>query len=259
MIRILSIVLVFSPLWTWTQRQDKNQKSEGTSEARLLGTMITGDDGLNMLYRMGEELEASFNPKEDYFAIRVCSNDPLPIALPMAVGVPFLTTIKMEKRGVPKSRIYYLRQNKNCQLPTNGYAQTEYWLIPKGAEFPVYVEARNASNLTGIQFVHRDTLEKGDRSEVEEKIDEVTPQTYAAILEKVVALLKEHKSATTVLEVFYYKRSSPAELNKRVADTTNYLRRNGISQYRIHIKRVYSGPDSPNAEKYPDIFVVVEN
>jgi hypothetical protein len=233
-----------------------------TPKARILSAIGNeGGDLLNMLYKIGLEVHGSFDPAADTFAIRVCSNEPLRIALPMAAGDPFLATIKLEKLGVPKSRIYYLRQNRNCAIPKNGYALTEYWWVPKGAEFPEHVETRSAANLLGYQFTNWGQVEKDDRYEVDNDIEWLTPQSYAAILDKVVAQLKEHKNAITVLEVPYYTHASSAELKKRLAETQSYIRRNGIASYRLHTKRFYRGPVShtPKKDQYPNIFVVIEN
>jgi hypothetical protein len=256
MSKMLLFVLVLTLLWSSSQAN--GQQPTAAPQARLLSAIGNeGGDLLNMLYKVGLEVQAKFDPKEDTFAIRVCSNDPLPLALPTAAGAPFLTTIKLEKLGIPKSRIYYLRQNTKCAIPANGYALTEYWLVPKGAELPEHVEARSAANLLGQQFTHWGGVETGDRLEVGET-ELLTPQSYAAILEKIVALLKENKNAIAVIQVRYYKRSSP-ELDKTLADTQNYLRNNGISPYRVHTKRIYWGPSPSAPEKYPNLFVVMEN
>src|SRR5713226_3771734 len=68
----------------------------------------SGDDVLNEIYKLGLVVESSFDFKEDRIAVRVCSDEPLPVALSMAKGLPFMTTVKLEKLGIPKSRIYYL-------------------------------------------------------------------------------------------------------------------------------------------------------
>lgn len=220
-----------------------------------------GGDLLNLLYKMGLEVDSTFDRSADTFAIRVCANEPLRIALPLAAGAPFLTTIKLEKLGIPKSRIYYLRYNKNCAIPQHGDAFTEYWLVPKGAEFPDHLEARSAANLLGYQFTNWGQIEKGDRYEVDDDIEWLTPQSYAATIEKVVALLKQHNNAITVIEVPYYTRSSSLQFNKRLAEAQSYIRRNGIASYRLHTKRFYAGPVShtPANQQYPNIFVVIEN
>lgn len=252
---LIVLVLILS----WSISPAKSQKPTNAPQARLLAAMGNeGGDLLNMLYKIGLEVQASFDPKEDTFVIRVCANDPLPTALPLSAGAPFLTTIKLEKAGVPKSRIYYLRQNKRCVIPKDGYALTEYWLVPRGAEFPEHVEARSAANLMGQQFTHRDGVEKGDRLEIEER-EHLTPKSYAAIQERIVALLKENRNAIVVFEIHEYKGFSTPEINKTLAETQSYLRRNGVSPYRIHTRRIHWGPYSTDPEKYPDIFVVIEN
>lgn len=251
---MLSILLIFA---LSLGQQTPKTPTVDARKARILSAFDNqGGDLLNLLYKIGLEVQGSFDPKQDTFAIRVCSNEPLRIALPLAAGAPFLTTIKLEKLGVPKSRIYYLRQNKSCALSVNGFALTEYWWVPQGAEFPEHVEARSADNLVGTQFTHRGGVEKGDRTEVGET-EWLTPKSYAAILEQVVALLKEHKNAITVIEA-PYRRSSSSELKKRLAETESYLKRNGISSYRIQTKRMPWGFQDPR-DQYPNLFVVIEN
>jgi len=75
---------------TWNADQAKTQT--GTAQARLLAETRDGDDLLNILYKLSLEVQGSFNPSEDDFAIRVCSNEPMSLALPLASGEPFLTT-----------------------------------------------------------------------------------------------------------------------------------------------------------------------
>lgn len=87
-IRIGVIVLLFTSVWTWTQ--DKTQKLTGTAQARLLAATRDGDDLLNTLYTLSLEVQGNFDTKEDNSAIRVCSNDPLPLALPLASGDIFV-------------------------------------------------------------------------------------------------------------------------------------------------------------------------
>jgi hypothetical protein len=253
---MLIVLLLFS-LLLGNPAQAKNPL-----QARMLAAF--GNDGgdlLNMLYKMGLEVDSTFDRAGDTFAIRVCSNEPLRIALPVAAGAPFLTTIKLEKLGIPKSRIYYLRQNRNCTIPKNGYAFTEYWLVPKGAQFPEHAEARSAANLLGYQFTNWGQIEKGDRHEVDDDIEWLTPQSYTTTLDKVVALLKEHKNAIAVFVVPYYTRSTSRQFNKRLAEAESYIRRNGIASYRLHTKRFFGGPLShtPEMQQYPNIFVVIEN
>ena len=239
-----------------------NPTTSDPPKARMLSAFGNeSEDLLNLLYKIGLEVDAGFDRREDTFAIRVCSNEPLRLALPMAAGDPFLAAIKVEKLGVPKSRIYYLRYNKNCVIPRGGFALTEYWVVPRGAEFPEHLEARSAASLLGTQFTNWGQIEKGDRHEVDNDIQTLTPQSYAAILDKVVALLKENKNAIAVFEVRYYAHSSSPELRKRLAETESYVKRNGISSYRIHTKRFRWGPKSYDrqSDAYPNVFVVIEN
>lgn len=231
-------------------------------EARLLGTFGPNDsDVLNLLYKLGLALKPIFDSKEDYFVVRVCSNEPMPVALALGSGAPFLTTLRLEKIGISKSRIFYLRQNRGCKISPNNTAVTDYWFIPKGAEFPDFLEARRASNLAGYQLTHADNLEKGDRAEVGE-VEHLTPQSYRIVLDEVIKLLANNKSAVAIIQVPYYRRSITDELNKRVIETQRHLKANGIANYRLYIRKIYQGATIPHGidtPKYPDIFVVSEN
>lgn len=230
----------------------------------LMSFGANNEDVLNAIFNLGGQLaEANFNPQEEILAVRVCSNDPLPIALAMANSAPFLTTLKLEKRGIPKSSIFYLRQNKNCKSIPNDYVSTDFWLIPKNAEFPEFVEARRASNLSGYELTHAGFLAEVDPVEVRSsELEKLTPQSYNLVLKRMVDLMRKNKSAVAVIQVPYYRRSSTAELNKRVRDTLEYLKVNNIADHRIYVRKMYSGNTmaSPEDEpKYPDIMVVNED
>lgn len=232
------------------------------TQATLLGTFGPDDsDLLNLLYKIGLILESTSNSSEEIFAVRVCSNDPMPVALAMGSGAPFLTTLRMEKLGIPKSRMFYLRQNKGCRVMSNQSALTEYWLIPKDAEFPSFVEARRASNLLGYQLTNAGDLEKGDRSEIGE-VKQLTQQSYRFILDEVIDLLNKNKSAILIIRMPYYKRSMGYELYNRVVETQKYLKVNGIANHRVYLKKLYQGvivPAGIDAPKYPDLYIVSEN
>jgi hypothetical protein len=220
-----------------------------------------GEDVLNEIYKLGLVVKSDFDLKEDTIAVRVCSDDPLPVALSMAKGLPFVTTVKLEKLGIPKSRIYYLRQSRGCRLWPNNYALTEYWLIPRNAEFPEFDQAVGASCLSGYQLTNADSLTKEEWFEVD-TLEQVTPQSYALVLDKVLKQLKQNKSAVTIVRVPYYRLSPTVELKTRLRQTLHYLKVNGISNHRVYVRRIYSGSRPPfhsDEPKYPDIFLVSEN
>jgi hypothetical protein len=221
------------------------------------------EDVLNAIFNLGGQLvEEKFNPQEDILAVRVCSNDPLPVALAMANAAPFLAALKLEKRGIPKSSIYYLR-NRNCKPVLNNYVSTDFWLVPKNAEFPEYIEVRRASNLSAYELTRAGALADNPPVEVRSyELNKLTPQSYKDVLQRMVDLMKANKGAVAVIQVPYYKRSSAPELNKRVDDTLEYLKANGILTHRIYIRKIYSGVTAPSPEdvpKYPDIMVVSED
>ncbi len=220
-----------------------------------------GEDVLNEIDKLELVVKSDFDLKEDTIAVRVCSDDPLPVALSMAQGLPFVTTVKLEKLGIPKSRIYYLRQSRGCRVWPNNYALTEYWLIPRNAEFPEFDEAVEASCLSGYQLTNGDSLTKEEWFEID-TLEQVTPQSYDLVLDKVLNQLKQNKSAVTIIRVPYYRLSPTAELKARLRHTLDYLKVNGIASHRVYVRRIYDGSRPPfhgDEPKYPDIFVVREN
>ncbi|MFL6253576.1 MAG: hypothetical protein ACJ74T_01000 [Pyrinomonadaceae bacterium] len=223
----------------------------------------SGGDVLNGIYKLGLELGATFHPEGDAFAIRVCSADPLPVALATAMGDPFQTTLKLSKGGIPMASMYYLRQSENCPLVRDNYARTEYWYVPEAAGLPEFAEARRASTLSGYQLTRAGYLLPEEIPEVSEKgLEKLTPQSYAAVLEKAAGLLRDHKSAVVVLQVPYFGKTPTPELNRRVAETRAYLSGRRVAAHRIYVKRLYAADrvlEPADVPLYPDITVVAEN
>jgi hypothetical protein len=243
--------------------------SQGTGQInrganRLLASFDSkSDDVLNGIYNLGAILESTFVAQEETLAVRVCSTDPLPVALATAKGAPFLATINFEKLGIPKSQIYYLRQDRNCTFAVNDYVLTEYWVVYKGNELPEFIEALRATSLSGHELTRANFLLGEDRSEVRSpKIEKLNPASYSGVLDKVVNLMKEDRSALTVIAVPYYKYSPLIELNRRTREMQLFLKTNGVAGHRIFIKKIYSGqwlPSSKDSPQYPDITIVTKD
>ncbi|HEX7316774.1 MAG TPA: hypothetical protein VF297_22930 [Pyrinomonadaceae bacterium] len=222
----------------------------------------SGGDVLNGIYKLGLELGPTVKPG-DAVAIRVCSADPMPVALAAAMGDPFQTALKLTQVGVPRASIYYLRQERDCPLVRDNYARTEYWFVPAEAGLPEFAEARRASAVSGYQLTRADRLLPDDVTDVgAQGLDKLTPQSYAAVLEKAAALLRDNKSAVVVIQVPYYSRMQTPELTRRVRETRAYLSGRQVAAHRVYVKRVFAGDRAVTPEDkllYPDITVVAEN
>jgi hypothetical protein len=237
-------------------------QTDGARPRLLRAFDASGGDVLNGIYKLGLELGPTFRPGGDAVAIRVCSADPMPVALAAAKGDPFQTTLKLSKVGIPKASMYYLRQERNCPLVRDNYARTEYWLVPADAGLPEFAEARRASALSGYQLTRADYLLPEEVLEVSEKgLDKLTPQSYSAVLERVAGLLRDNKSAVVVLQVPYYRSTPTPELTRRVAATRAFLSGRQVAAHRIYVKRIYAADRATPEDKalYPDITVVAEN
>lgn len=252
LIYTVSILIVFSSIGF----------AQNIEKATLLGSFdVNAEDLLNEIDKAGMKVEKTFNSQSDILAVRVCSNEPLPIALALSAGAAFVTTSRLQGFGIPKSNMYYLRYN-NCRVRSHNYGATEYWFVPKNAEFPAFVEARRVSHISGYEMTHAGfvgTREPFDpRSAQSEKLN---PELYEQTLQRISKLLKDNKGAVTIIILPQYKLAPTAELNKRVGYTLNYLTQRGVARHRILIKKIYPGYviESGNEPRYPDISVVVEN
>ena len=235
------------------------------------------------------KMAGRFNREEDLLVAVVCSTDPLPVSLAIANGIPVNFAIKMETEGnrysipydepdisksfIPRSKILFLRQNKNCGFLKNKWVGVNYWIVPKRNELPSFVEARTSSDFSEYVLtdfydvfynspedkVYRAIFKPGE----EEKQIKLTPEIYKTALNKLVDSLKQNRTAIAVIQIPYSGKSPNKKILSNVLLTQTFLKKNGIGSHRIFVKRIhfedYGSPNDDSTSKYPNITIVFQD
>ena len=213
----------------------------------LLLSFGAGDEDLSeAIYIVGERAKDKMESDKGELAIRVCSSQPLILSLLSAYGNPFLAMDSLAKNhSISRSKTLFLRNDKNCR-PTS----TEFWFVPKDAEFPEFVEFEKAGQLGRQVLISDDYLFDAKDGEGSQKLN---PRLFESGLKKLLALLKEDRMR--VVEISYPNSQNP-ELAARVAKSREFLLRAGISDYRVHVKKLNARAHIHGGEMvYPNIVV----
>lgn len=251
---VLATVVIFAGVGNAQNQSDKS--------VLLASFQSTGDDILQGIYHLEDRFNGIYNPASNKLAIRICSRDPMPVALATASGLPMLVTAMLQEKGASTSNMVYLRSEKNCNLNVEMRAVTEYWLTPNTIEFPEFVEARSVKNVANFQLTNAGLwIGRTQFDGLSADSENLTPESYSLALKRLVEMLKADRSAVAVISIPYYPRSSSAEMNKRIEFTKNVVRENDLGNFRIYFKK-YSIGRKPNQSFddpiYPDVVIVSE-
>ena len=234
---------------------------------------------------MKTEKISSFVPQQDLLAVRICSADPLLVALETAFVSPINRVDELENQGiyerdpktgepknwqyyVPKNRAVFLRQNKTCRITKDKPADVEFWIVRPNNELPEFVEARKVSEISDFDIILGDAYFKDGNHKKDtiennySKGEKLTPEIYKTALMRVVNFMKEKRMALTVIKIPFYGRFPNKIINNHALEAQNFLKKNGIGSYRIFIKKISYGNDVPSNEdidEYPSISIVYEN
>lgn len=196
------------------------------------------------------ELKSMMNLKEDWIAMRICSQLPLPIAINLVQSSPYHAALQMNSYGIPLENIIYLRED-NCVSPQN--LSTEFWLVRKDGELPSFIESRKATNLLIEEFTYSDVRLDVPHNGYDKPRDRVNTENYPIILSKVIDKLKADKNAL-VLVRYPIKHPQKSVLMKSIAMLKKMLKDSKINSNRIFVKtRLYFSEQS-----YPDIDIISE-
>jgi hypothetical protein len=218
--------------------------------AILVGKITPGvQDIAESLYSVGARSSQSIKSEGAVLAVRVCSDRALPLALMAAFGSPLNAIELLEKNhAIRSSHIYYLRKANNCK--PNEANSTEYWLVPKDAEFPEFTEWRRADHLISRTVVDDGYSFEGAISE------KLSPDTYGIILERIAKSLKDDRTGFVLIRYSQNGAKRRSAAADRALEAENYLINQGISSYRIIVERrpSYTNKKSANLA-YPTIIV----
>lgn len=112
-------------------------------------------------------------------AVRICSREPMPLALSTAAMNPF-TIARALNQGYnfPHEHILFLR-SEDCLGTHAAVAATELWAVPNGAALPTFVESIKSSQARLETVGTKTLLAKGTRN-YRSAIKELTAKVRAA-------------------------------------------------------------------------------
>lgn len=165
----------------------------------------------NLLIKLGNEI----TPEKNYLAIRICSNDPLPVAFSLAKGMPQYV-IENIKRYNPlfefnTPQITILKNNANCEIKKNEYYLTEYWAVNNNAQDLKFTESENFENIIVSEI----------------KIDSKSKQ-------QIIETLKSNKNSWIIVKMSVKQKNIPREIQR----LQRFLRGNKIQKDRIFVKKL---------------------
>lgn len=185
------------------------------------------------------------NP-DDRVAVRLCSNEPLPVALSTsAAAYSYVISILQGSYGYTPERVLILRA-KDCLGSDRTIAATEFWVIPKGAAVPTSVESVKFSQVR-VESLGTQVLIKNRH-------------TYKDALRKLPTMLRAKPEAVGVVVGYYYNQPSPA-MKQRLGEARRVLKNSRLPQDRYSVRVApWTGEHAenpPDAEpNYPSVFVV---
>lgn len=212
--------------------------------AKLVRSAFTGGDFLHVIEEAALDLKEYAGEPGGIAAVRVCTKEPLPVALTTATANPFIMVEYLEHYGFTRERISFLRA-EDCGN-NSAIAVTEFWAIPKGAALPPSVESIKSSQAR-LEVVRSEDTIKSLRS-------------YRIALRQLISKLRAKPEAAGVVVGSYNEnRSLILEKNLRVA--RRVLEQSGLSRDRYFVRLmppsgVRSDDKSAPEPKYPNLFVV---
>jgi hypothetical protein len=203
--------------------------------------------GFDAITEANYELTRIAGRPDDVAVVRVCSREPMPLALSSAAMNPF-TVARALNQGYnfALERILFLR-SEDCLGSDSAVAATELWAVPRGAALPTFVESIKSSQAR-LEIVGTKTLLAAGTKNYRLAIKELTTKMRAA------------PEATGVVVGYYFKQPSP-EMKRRVSDAQNLLEQSGLPRARYSVRLMpWPGErsiDPPEPEpKYPSVFLV---
>src|SRR2546427_1542198 len=184
----------------------------GKPEAVQVRRYERGGSGFDEITEANYELTRRLNISSDLAAVRICSREPMPLALSVAAMNPFTVARALnEGFNFALERILFLR-SEDC-LDSDTVAPTELWAVPKGAALPAFVESIK-SNQAHLKTVGTKTLlAKGVRN-------------YRLAVKELTAKVRAAPEATGVVVGYYFKQPSP-EMKRRVSEAQKMLEQRG--------------------------------
>ncbi len=203
--------------------------------------------GFDAITEANYELTRIAAKPDDVAVIRVCSRDPMPLALSMAAMNPFMVASALNQGyNFALERILFLR-SEDCLGSDPAIAAAELWAVPKGASLPTFVESIKSSEAHLETVGTKTLLAEGTRN-------------YRLAIKEVTTKVRAAREAIAVVVGYYFKQPS-AEMKRRVSEAQKMLEESGLPRDHYSVRLMpWPGErsiDPPEAEpRYPSVFVV---
>ncbi|HEY9404376.1 MAG TPA: hypothetical protein VIQ24_17090 [Pyrinomonadaceae bacterium] len=196
------------------------------------------------------DIEASAGKPEDVVAMRICSNEPLPVALfisvvnPAGIGQSFVEGSITGRLFFAPERVLILR-SADCPVTHPPYVPVEFWGVPKGAALPPSVESLKLCQVKFEEVGAGETVKSS--------------RTYRAALKSLAVKLSANPELVGVILGEYNLRPS-GSLKRALKESERFLEGAGVSRQRFFLRlkpSTYYDPEYTETEpKFPDIFAV---
>lgn len=217
-------------------------------EAKLVKRCESGCSGSSAVMEATIDLLHYFAKPPDTVAIRVCTKEPMPVALSVAATDPIYVTRWLAKvHNYPSERVVFLR-SEDCIGNDPQVAATELWAIAKGAVLPASVESVRANRVESEPIgANKNTATKG-------------ASNYRAAAQKLIAELRVRPDAVGIVLGYYYKRPTSI-MQRRLREVRRLFAQSGLPQERYFVRLASwngeYGIDPPDPEpRYPSVSIV---
>lgn len=209
-----------------------------------LGSISRGDEDVaENVYRFREMARSSRRTKADAIVLRICSSQPLPIALAAASYDPLWVA---QKIGNDTEHVILLRTSpKDCNR-ASGEGTIEVWFAENTDSIPKFRESYKASDLFMQSVVSKDDWFQGLISEA------VTPANFLEIIKEASAVAESKRCS---LIVFQVSKDPNPTLTINLRSAQSQLIANGIPKDRI-VVLYRNDANAENSSRFPDIAIV---
>jgi len=177
--------------------------------------------------------------------VRVCSKEPMPVALMTANADPFYIVERLvDAYAYLPERVVYLRSEDCLSSSQVEPSVTEVWMIPDGASFPAHVEAAAAGDVKRTALGKQE-MNRGARD-------------YRDATQKLIGELRQNPAATGVVFGYFLKRPSRL-LEQRLREVTRTLNQSGLARDRYLVRATLWNDEASETDKeptYPTLFLV---
>jgi hypothetical protein len=220
-----------------TASAQRNIQPEAVPSRRL----VTRGDMYHPLSEIYLDLEVSAGKPGDMVAMRICSREPLPVALFVAVVNPIgigrsLGGGAIDRISYSADRVMILR-SPDCQVTRPPYVPVEFWGVPRGAALPPSVES---ARLCQVRVEGADSNEPVRNS-----------QAYRASLREVLAKVRENPEAVAVVRGEYNVRPS-ASMRRTLREAKSFFGQSGLPRNRYFVRLKPSAFYDPEYNREPE-------